>query len=199
MAIAEIAPNWTQALSLKESRSLSTPGTLDNGTNAAAAPPVASLKIRETSPSRAPIPIDVLYPAGPGKKSDIVRAITELASIIEIIGEARRLAPTDPERSDRLSIEAQMILPALFSCRKGIGDGYANVINSLHFGFANQRGTPLDSGQLTVVWRVLKELRNKPFVTFDQSFDYVSELEEAGLKVDPPKVAILIDDEADDE
>jgi hypothetical protein len=183
---------WTDAVTVRE-QAPSTTAARDQGTTA----PKASLEHRKIGPSRASIPIDVLYPALPGSTSDVVRAISELATVIETLGSAKQLAEVDIERSDRLCINVQMALPSLFACRKGIGDGYANVINSLHFAFVNRRGIPFDAQQLSAIWRVLRGLRNRPFASFDQSLLYVAELEEAGLKVDPPSLARLIDDEPD--
>jgi hypothetical protein len=86
----------------------------------------------------------------------------------------------------------QLALPNLFACRT-IGDGFAIIINSLHFAFANLRGTPLSSDQLNVVWRILRELRARPVMSLDQGIQRVEELEKCGLQVDPPDVGNLLE------
>ena len=60
------------------------------------------------------------------------------------------------------------------------------------------RGRPLSFDQLTTVWRVIKELRNAPFVSFEQALNYVGELETCGLQVDPSIVSELIEDTEDE-
>src|SRR5262249_54459960 len=95
--------------------------------------------------------------------------------------------------ADRHTQRFEALLIPLFT-RRAIGDGFASTINSLHFAMVNQHGNPLNFDQLTTVWRVLKELRNAPFISFDKSIDWASEIEECGLRVDPPALANLIED-----
>jgi hypothetical protein len=45
---------------------------------------------------------------------------------------------------------------------------------------------------------VLKELRNAPFIQFEQALDYVGELEQCGLQVDPPVISELVRDDGDE-
>ena len=52
--------------------------------------------------------------------------------------------------------------------------------------------------QITTVWRVVKELRNSPFVSFEQGLKYVGELEECDLAVDPPVLSELIEESEDE-
>jgi hypothetical protein len=145
-----------------------------------------------------PIEIDKLYPADVDSKVDVIPALGLLAEAIDLLEKAR-LAVRDKEliAADRYSQRFQVLLPDLFMRRK-IGDGYAAIINSLHFAFVNQRGRPLSFEQLTTVWRVMKELRNGPFVPFEQALKSVGELEDCHLQVDPPILSELIV-EAEDE
>jgi hypothetical protein len=92
---------------------------------------------------------------------------------------------------DTLSALRRFFRP-LFRCRK-IGDGYGVVINALHFSAVNRRGKPLSLDQITTSWRVLKELRNRPFVEFEEAVEYVTELETCGFEVDPPAVSELLE------
>jgi hypothetical protein len=146
----------------------------------------------------APIPIDKLYPAEKNSASDLIAALGLLAEAIGLL-ERARAAARDKEviPADRYWQRFQVLLPDLFVRRK-IGDGYGVVINSLHFACINQHGRPLSFEQLTTVWRVVKELRNSPFVSFEQGLKYVSELEECDLAVDPPVLSELIEESEDE-
>jgi hypothetical protein len=122
----------------------------------------------------------------------VVAALSLLADSIEVLGEARIAdQKKDVVTADRYVERFQANLPGLFALRK-IGDGYGVIVNSLHFAFISQRGKPLSFEQLTTVWRVVRELRNAPFVLFERALDYVEELEKCGLKVDPPIISELL-------
>jgi hypothetical protein len=142
------------------------------------------------------IDIDVLYPTPDGARSQVVAALTSLASAIGLLEDARQaLAQDNPITADDSMQHFQMLLPQLFRYR-GLGDGYALLINSIHFAIANQEGRPISSEQITTIWRVLKELRVRPFLTFDKALDHVADLESSNLQVDPRPVSeILKDDE----
>lgn len=145
-----------------------------------------------------PIDIDKLYPATIGSLSDLATALGLLAEAIRLIGEARAsMQKKEFVASDRYVQRFQANLPALFTPRK-IGDGYAVIVNSLHVAFINQRGRPLNIDQLTTVWRVLRELRNAPFIQFEQALGFVNEIEKCGLQVDPPIVSELLEESEDD-
>jgi hypothetical protein len=151
-----------------------------------------------TAATAAVIEIDKLYPHTKGSISDLVAALALLADAIKTLDEARAaFRNKDFVGSDRYIQHFQAGLPALFMRRK-IGDGYAVIINSLHLAFINHRGKPLNSDQLTTVWRVIRELRNAPFVQFEQALLAVEELEKCGLQVDPPIVSELLGDSEDD-
>jgi hypothetical protein len=139
------------------------------------------------------IEIDKLYPAEENSKSEIIGALGLLADAISLLEKARISA--NEKRfvdSDRYTQRFQTLLPSLFARRK-VGDGFGTTINSLHFAMINQHGKPLSFEQLTTVWRVLKELRNAPFISLDQSIKWVEDFEECELKVDPPVLADLIE------
>jgi hypothetical protein len=145
------------------------------------------------------IPIDALYPATKESAPDVLIALGLLADAIALLEEARTASKArDMVMADRYVQRFQAALPGLFTPR-GIGDGYGVIINSLHFAFINQRGKPLSFDQLTTVWRVLRELRNGPFVQFEQALDYVGELETSGLQIDPEAISELLDDTDDED
>jgi hypothetical protein len=144
------------------------------------------------------IPIDVLYPATKESAPDVLIALGLLADAIALLENARTAVKAkDLVMADRYVQRFQADLPGLFKPR-GIGDGYAVIINSLHFAFINQRGKLLSFDQLTTVWRVLRELRNGPFVQFEQALNYVEELETSGLQIDPEAISELLDDDEDE-
>ena len=139
------------------------------------------------------IEIDKLYSAPDESKSQLITALGLLADSVELLAQARIAAQKGRLMdADRYTQRFEATLPALFRCRK-IGDGYAVVINSLHFAAINKRGEPLNLDQLTTAWRILRELRNKPFVEFEQALEYVEEFEACGLRVDPPIVSELVE------
>src|SRR5579864_976424 len=140
------------------------------------------------------IEIDKLYPNEPNSKSRIIAALGLLADAISLLEQARvRVRDKKLLDADRCIQRFETLLIPLFAQRK-IGDGFGVTINSLHFAMINQHGEPLTLQQLTTVWRVLKELRNAPFVSFNQSLKWVEEFEQSHLKVDPPVLGSLIED-----
>src|SRR5579862_6922685 len=131
-----------------------------------------------------PIPIDVLYPATENNRRDLLHALQLLPSAIHALESARdALRANDIIQSDHFVHAVQMLLPELFRCRT-IGDGFASIINALEVSFVNQRGAPLIEKQILATLRALKELRSRPFVTFEAAQQSIKELAEAGLQVD---------------
>ena len=98
----------------------------------------------------------------------------------------------NPLEADGLVQRVQASLPRLFSLRS-IGDGFGLVVNSVHFALVNLRGTPLNENQLNVVWRVFRELRNRPMIAVSDAILRAEELEESGLKVDPADLDELLE------
>jgi hypothetical protein len=137
------------------------------------------------------INIERLYEAVPGTSSQMVRALEVLKHVIELLGEAKK--SDNPIEADTLIQSANLALPKLFSYRS-IGDGFGIVINSLHYAFTNLRGMPLTEEQLNVIWRVLRELRERPVLSVEQAVQCAEELEERGLEVDPPDLGDLLDE-----
>lgn len=152
---------------------------------------------KEAAASAIVIDIDRLYGAPAGSGSLMIRALGLLADAVERLDEARVIAERDAIAADRLTQRVQLILNDLFLCRK-LGEGFGLIINSLHFSFVNLDGTPPNRTQLNVIWRVLKALRSRPALTFDEGLRYVEELEEGGLQVDPPVLAELLEHDVND-
>lgn len=146
----------------------------------------------------APIEIDKLYPPSEGPKPNLIRVLGLIADAIVLLDEARVAAQHDEAiNADRDLQRFQLMLPKLFAYRS-IGDGYAALINSLHFAFINLHGKPLTLEQITTIWRILRELRTRPFLSFDQAVEYVGEMESVSFEVDPSTLAEMLE-EADDE
>ena len=168
------------------------PGTQGTGSTGA-----ARATVRGTG-ALAPIEIDKLYQAEGHSVSNVSAVLGLLAEAIALLDQARAsLSNQNVIDADRYVQRFQVLLPDLFK-KRNIGDGYALVINSLHFAFVNQHGRPLEFEQLTTVWRIMKELRNAPFLSFQLALSYVSELENCQLQVDPPVLADLIEELGDE-
>jgi len=166
-------------------------------------PDVAAAPLRKTvsragGASSAPIEIDKLYPASDGAGADLIKALGLLADAIRLIEEARGAQPKDALEADHCVQRLQMMVPRLFFWRS-IGEGYAVLINSLHFAFINQRGRLLTFEQMTTLWRILKELRTRPFLPFDQALGYIGEMEAAQFEVDPPILSEILEDPDDEQ
>jgi hypothetical protein len=134
--------------------------------------------------------IDRLWEAVPGTISQTVRALELLKEVSNILAAAQRA--DNPMDADRLIQRAQLALPKLFACRS-VGEGFGVIVNSLHYAFVNLHGTLLRSDQLNAVWRVLRELRDRPVMSLEQGIQRVEELERHGLDVDPAGLADLLE------
>jgi hypothetical protein len=146
----------------------------------------------------APIEIDKLYPAEGGLASDLISALGLLADAIGMLEKARAaLRGKEAVTADRYAQRFQMLLPDLFKHRK-VGDGYGVIVNSLHFALVNQRGKPLSFDQLTTIWRVIRELRNAPFVRLEPALRFVQELEDCHLQIYPAAISGLIEEPEDE-
>ncbi len=142
----------------------------------------------------APIEIDKLFPAEKDSKSRVITALGLLADAISLLEKARVSAHEEKLiDADRYTQRFQTLLIPLFA-QRAIGDGFASTVNSIHFALINHHGKPLTFEQLTTIWRVLRELRNSPFVSFEKSLNWAEEFEECELKVDPPVLAGLIEE-----
>ena len=154
---------------------------------------VITLERRDAYPQAQVIDIERLYQAVPGTSSQIVDALDLLKRVADFLAEARKSA--DPLEADRFVQRAQLALPKLFVYRS-LGDGFGIIINSLHFAFQNLHGMPLTPDQINAMWRVLRELRTHPAMSLEQGIQRAEELEDRGLKIDPPDLERLIDDAA---
>jgi len=128
-----------------------------------------------------PISIDVLYQAREAGSKSFKRAIELLGLASESLSEARGAI----ESGDRVACASEMmrfeqLLQPLFECRD-IGDGFANVINTIHIGIANRQSEPLTVAQINTLWRIARAVLNGPFLSFSDSLAFVRELGKVGL------------------
>ena len=135
----------------------------------------------QTTSSADPISIVLLYQARDVGSEQFSRALDLLARAVEHLSEARQAA----QSQDRVTCASEVmrfeeLLQPLFECR-AIGDGFANVVNSIHMCLANRKGIPLDERQITTLWRIVRETSSGPFLTFADSLSAVRELEKVGL------------------
>jgi hypothetical protein len=137
------------------------------------------------------IDIDHLYPKTDGPTPHLVQVLEILGQAIGVLEQARSTLRGNPMESDRTLLRFPVLLRDLFKYR-GIGDGFGLIVNSLHFALINQRGKPLNFDQVTTIWRIVKELRTKPVLSFDEALNYVEELEEVRLEVDPSILSELV-------
>ena len=84
--------------------------------------------------------------------------------------------------SDSELLQFQVLLPKLFDCR-GIGEGFANIINTIQIGISNLKGEPLNAAQVNVIWRTVRQLNVGPFISFESSLDFLEDLEATGISV----------------
>jgi len=136
---------------------------------------------REAVTSASPIPIDILYQAREAGSKHFDQALRLLESASHHLSEARRA----DEASDRIGAASEILrfeelLQPLFECR-AVGDGFANLVNTIHFGIANLGGEPLNRDQITVLWRIVRELALTPFLSFGDSLKIVRQLKKVGL------------------
>lgn len=130
-----------------------------------------------------PISIDLLYQAREAGSAHFSRALDLLGQSCEHLSEARQAI----QSQDRVTCASEImqfeeLLQPLFECR-AVGDGFANVVNSIHMSLANLRGEPLNEAQITTLWRVVRRVASGPFLTFQDSLSELQELGKAGLSI----------------
>lgn len=130
-----------------------------------------------------PISMDLLYQGREAGSRQFIRALELLDQASESLSEARA-AHDDGDRIGSASevLRFEQLLQPLFECRD-IGDGYANVINTIHFAIANLKGELLSEAQITALWRIIRELAEGPFLSFSDSLVFVKQLDTVGLRL----------------
>lgn len=81
-------------------------------------------------------------------------------------------------------------LPELFCC-KSVSESFGVIVLSVYYALENRRGSPLSDNQLSAIRKVIRLLCTQIFMSYEDALDLLDELEEAGLKIDPPEFSHL--------
>lgn len=136
------------------------------------------------------IGIDEIYraPEADTKIGNVLKTLRESASNCD--DAIKSLENSDPIGSDNFMLEVGAALPELF-CNRGIGDGFAEIINALESAFENLNGELFSLTQIRAIRDALAGARNEPRMSFEKSLGYVQALENVGLKTEPADIDIL--------
>jgi hypothetical protein len=136
------------------------------------------------------ISIDEIYraPEADTKIGNVLKMLRESASSCEKAVTA--LVDSDPIGADNLMLEVRAVLPELF-CNRGIGDGFAEIVNALESAFENLGGEMFSLAQIGAVRDALTGARNEPRMSFEKSLRYVLALEGVGLRTEPADIDTL--------
>jgi hypothetical protein len=138
----------------------------------------------EKKSSATPISIEVLYQAREARSAAFNRALDLLSQADRSLSEAIATANEDGMTAAcalHLMLFEDLLQP-LFECRE-IGEGFANVINTIHFGIANLKDEPLNFDQISTIWRVIRELSFAPFLSFVESLEKIRQLRKVGINI----------------
>jgi hypothetical protein len=139
-----------------------------------------------------PIDIGQLYAAPEAARPDFLKLQTLLADAISFVSAAKdAYAAGQLVDADTSIVKFQMMLDDLFGCRT-VGDGYGTIVNSLLFAFINQAGKPLSEIQILTLWRVLRQLKSRPFLNLEAALEQIDELTTASFLVDPPVLGEML-------
>jgi hypothetical protein len=90
----------------------------------------------------------------------------------------------------------QALLPELFCCRD-LSKSLGSIVNAIQNALFNNKGLPLSEIKLIELQKIVVELRNKPFMRFNEAVDLIMEFEDAGFTVQPQgfeKLTELLDE-----
>ncbi len=131
------------------------------------------------------VDIEDIYPASKDVRPELATAFTLLKEASEHIDSALKfLDEDDLISSDDCIMKSHAVLPELFCCRS-IGDGFASMISSLFHSIANMNGAGLNRDQICVIRKCFNRLKSEPFLSFEDSIELVTELEDKDLIVEP--------------
>jgi hypothetical protein len=131
--------------------------------------------------SSKPISIESLYQARDAGSERFIRVFELLENASELLLEARRAYSVKDNVSAASAVLGfESLLEKMFECRE-IGEGFANVVNTIQLGIVNLGPNPVSESQVALLWRTIGELAASPFLTFRESLRLVRELKKAGL------------------
>jgi len=136
-----------------------------------------------------------IYPAQ-DSGSPFNAAMNLVQAAVDRVNEARdKLHDDDFIAADDRMQHLQVLLPELF-CFRDVSAGLGAVVTALLIAFRNLEGRPMDSNQVEAVGRALRGLLGEPFQTHEDVLSDIIKLEDAGLLVDPPELALLVEENA---
>jgi len=139
--------------------------------------------LSEKKSTAIPIPIDLLYQARDARSASLNRGLELLSQAELYLKEAQSAAEDGLTAACALHVMSfEDLLQPLFECR-AIGDGFANVVNTIHFGIANLEDAPISPDQIGAIWRIIRELSVAPFLTYAESLDRVRQLRKVGITI----------------
>lgn len=96
----------------------------------------------------------------------------------------------DPLGADLEASRAFAIWPELFLCRS-ISEGLGAAVLGIHYAYLNAVGDLFSNKQLQQLADSVAFLVQNPFLNFDRALDLLDDLDDCGLKVDPPEASAL--------
>jgi hypothetical protein len=137
------------------------------------------------------ISIDDLYGDLTGVSPLLRHVLHGLATAKEIVRKAlEALRNQQVIASDDAMQQLQALLPELFYCRR-LGDGFGAIVNAIKCSFENAGGVPLSENQIVLIGDILARVHREPFLRFEAASELIGKLEDAGLLVDPPAIAVF--------
>jgi hypothetical protein len=117
--------------------------------------------------------------------------ITALRLLQIAVGRSLRaiqfMATNDVMSADTEMQKLQVLLPELFCCRV-LGDGFGTIVSSLMSTFEGLEGETPTVAQMQAINRVLRMLREKPFLSPDDADKQLELLEEVNLTPYPTEL-----------
>ena len=152
-----------------------------------------SVDENSSSPLKTRINTQDLYPASQELQPELARAFTLLDEATKKLDNSiLAINDNDEITSDDCIQQLRMLLPELFCCRT-LGDGFASVINAVHYSIENQEDKFFNHSELSVLKFALNRIKTEPFISFDEAVDEVILLEDKGFIVTPTKLEVLTD------
>ncbi|MCI0491279.1 MAG: hypothetical protein L0229_32210 [Blastocatellia bacterium] len=139
------------------------------------------------------ISIDDLYPARQAISPELSTALHLLNEGIANVEEAlSALEARNDIGADAAIQRLQALLPELFCCRQ-LSDSFGAIIVATFHALRNSSGQPLKKRQMVALGKILRSIRDEPFMSYDKAVDEIIELENVGFVVEPKEFEYLAD------